>query len=216
MTTLWQRGLQWCRKSKPKLEALRGAGVWRELVVRVDSPKESSRLISHIWPTHCTHRLIKLHILSTHTATHCTRQAKAPHSAARVAVVAGRRHHPLSPNCANACTPTPPARKAVELHRVHRAGAGAAGEGRDAAAAAARAERPAEEEEDGEEEDDDEEDTWLDRMLTRAALAALVAVVGAWGYMHLHIWANPNPNAPSAPALWSSTALRASSMFSGE
>ena len=41
MTTLWQRGLQsqWCRKSKPKLEALRGAGVWRELVVRVDSPK---------------------------------------------------------------------------------------------------------------------------------------------------------------------------------
>ena len=71
---------------------------------------------------------------------------------------------------------------------LHRAGAGAAGEGRDAAAAAARAERPAEEE-DGEEEDDDEEDTWLDRMLTRAALAALVAVVGAWGYMHLHIWA---------------------------
>ena len=78
---------------------------------------------------------------------------------------------------------------------LHRAGAGAAGEGRDAAAAAARAERPAEEEEDGEEEEDDEdededeEDTWLDRMLTRAALAALVAVVGAWGYMHLHIWA---------------------------
>ena len=77
----------------------------------------------------------------------------------------------------------------MELHRVHRAGAGAAGEGRDAAAAAARAERPAEEEEGDEEEDDDEEDTWLDRMLTRAALAALVAVVGAWGYMHLHNWA---------------------------
>ena len=29
MTTLWQRGLQWCRKSKPKLEA--------PVVVRVDT-----------------------------------------------------------------------------------------------------------------------------------------------------------------------------------
>ena len=36
MTTLWQRGLQWCRKSKPKLEASE--------VVRVDSPRASGPL----------------------------------------------------------------------------------------------------------------------------------------------------------------------------
>ena len=33
----------------------------------------------------------------------------------------------------------------------------------------------------------DEEDTWLDHMLTRAALGALVAVAGAWAYMRVHM-----------------------------
>ena len=39
MTTLWQRGLQWCRKSKPKLEA--------PVVVRVDSPRASGRPLAN-------------------------------------------------------------------------------------------------------------------------------------------------------------------------
>ena len=39
MTTLWQRGLQWCRKSKPKLEA--------SVVVRVDSPRASGRPLTN-------------------------------------------------------------------------------------------------------------------------------------------------------------------------
>ena len=48
MTTLWQRGLQWCRKSsKPKLEA--------PVVVRVDSSSKAvvftKSLTRNIWPT---------------------------------------------------------------------------------------------------------------------------------------------------------------------
>ena len=43
MSALWQRGLQWCRKSKPKLEG--------PVVVRVDTPRAPGRALTN---THCS------------------------------------------------------------------------------------------------------------------------------------------------------------------
>jgi len=100
------------------------------------------------------------------------------------------------------------ARKAVDLHRAQ----GTATEtgppcgGRGATAEAAGAECDAAEGGD-EEDEEDEEDTWLDAMLTRAALAALVAVAGAWAYMYLHMWMDrgsgvgPLPPLPVPPSV---------------
>ena len=49
MTTLWQRGLQWCRKSsKPKLEA--------PMVVRVDSSSSIYRIPN---TEHMAYRLVR-------------------------------------------------------------------------------------------------------------------------------------------------------------
>ena len=75
----------------------------------------------------------------------------------------------------------------MELHRSG-ACAGATpeerGRKREEGAAASKVELAAAEYSD-EEEEGEEEDAWLDRMLTRAALVALVATVGAWAYLYV-------------------------------
>ena len=67
MTTLWQRGMQWCRKSKPKLEA--------SVVVRVDSPRASGRPLTN---THCSGAALSAHQLSKLTISRLYSNANSP------------------------------------------------------------------------------------------------------------------------------------------